>query len=249
MSFADFVLALVFFLVAVLFSSVGHAGASGYLAVMGLMGVPVLLMKPIALLLNVLVGGIGTWRFVRAGLTDWKSLWPFVISSVPCAWIASWVPLSAEHYKKLIAFALLLGGMHLFAYARQSAARESIQTNASVSRYWALLVGALIGLLAGLTGTGGGIFLTPILIIGGQIGARQAAAITAPFVLFNSISGLWAQASYFSVLPTALPLWMIAVVLGAWLGTQLGIHWVSVASLRRILGVVLWVAAFKLFWA
>lgn len=240
----DFALAAVFLVVAILFSSVGHAGASGYLAAMALLGVPAPLMKPTALLLNVCVGVVGTWRFARAGLFRWSVFWPLVLTSVPCAWLASQVHLSDTAYRRWVAVALTFAGARLVFSASQRAQHETHHAPAGMPKPLALLIGAGVGTLAGLTGTGGGIFLTPLLLARHWVGTRQAAAVTAPFVLVNSLSGLLAQTA--PPLAPAFGLWLLAVSAGALLGTQLGTRWLSIGHLRRVLGVILWVAAGKL---
>jgi uncharacterized membrane protein YfcA len=242
----DWLLAAIFFLVAALFSSVGHAGASGYLAVMGLLSMSPLLMRPTALALNVLVASIGTWRFARAGLFRWASFWPFALASIPCAFLAGSLQLPAATYKLLVASVLAIGGVQLIARAHAGAEVEGQHTATGVPVGHGLLIGALIGTLAGLTGTGGGIFLTPILLFSGWVATRQAAAVTAPFVLVNSIAGLLGQTVVLDQLPAALPLWLAAVALGALLGTQLGTCVLSVTALRRTLGVVLLIASAKM---
>lgn len=241
----DFALAAVFLLVAALFSSVGHAGASGYLAAMALLGVPAALMKPTALLLNVCVGVVGTWRFARAGLFRWGAFWPLVLTSVPCAWLASQVHLSDAAYRRWVAVALAFAGARLVFSASQRAQHEMQCAPTGMPKPLALFIGAGVGTLAGLTGTGGGIFLTPLLLARHWVGTRQAAAVTAPFVLVNSLSGLLAQTALPPLAP-AFGLWLLAVSAGALLGTQLGTRWFSIGHLRRVLGVILWVAAAKL---
>ncbi len=242
----DWLLAAIFFLVATLFSSVGHAGASGYLAVMGLLSMSPLVMRPTALALNVLVASIGTWRFARAGLFQWANFWPFALASIPCAFVAGSLQLPAVIYQLLVAIVLAVGGVQLIVHAHAGAEAEVLHPAPGVRIGRGLLIGALIGTLAGLTGTGGGIFLTPILLFTGWVATRHAAAVTAPFVLLNSIAGLLGQTIVLDGLPAALPLWLAAVGLGALLGTQLGTRRLSVAALRRALGVVLLIAAAKM---
>lgn len=242
----DGLLALAFFLVATLFSSVGHAGASGYLAVMGLFSIAPAVMRPTALALNILVSGIGTWRFARAGLFQWASFWPFAVTSIPCAFLAGTLHLPAEWYQRLVALALLVGGLQLILRAHAAADTEAQVAAPGVPVARGLLAGAAIGALAGLTGTGGGIFLTPLLLWFGWVATRNAAAVTAPFVLVNSMAGLSGQTVLLGNLPPALPLWLAAVALGGLIGTWLGTRRLSVASLRRALGAVLLVAAAKM---
>lgn len=242
----DWLLAVAFFCVATLFSSVGHAGASGYLAVMGLLSMAPAVMRPTALALNILVAGIGTLRFARAGLFRWDAFWPFALTSVPAAFLAGTLQLPTAVYQALVAVVLAVGGVQLILRAHAGAEAEARREAPGVPVGRGLLSGLLIGALAGLTGTGGGIFLTPILLFLGWVATRHAAAVTAPFVLVNSLAGLAGQTVLLGNLPAALPLWLAAVAAGGLLGTQLGTRWFSVEALRRALGVVLLVAAAKL---
>jgi uncharacterized membrane protein YfcA len=242
----DALLAVAFFLVAVLFSSVGHAGASGYLAIMGLLSIAPAVMRPTALALNVLVAGIGTLRFARAGLFRWRDFWPFAATSIPAAFFGGTLALPYAVYKALVAAVLAIGGLQLILRAHAGATAEAGREAPGVPVGRGLACGVLIGTLAGLTGTGGGIFLTPILLFLGWVATRNAAAVTAPFVLANSLAGLAGAHLALGNLPDALPLWLAAVGLGALLGTWLGIRRYSVEALRRALGVVLLVAAAKM---
>lgn len=246
MATLDLILAVAFFLVATLFSSVGHAGASGYLAVMGLLSMAPIVMRPTALALNILVASIGTIRFARAGLFRWDAFWPFAVTSVPAAFLAGTLQLPAAVYKGLVAIVLAVGGVQLVLRAHAGAVGEAGRDAPGVPVGRGLLCGLLIGTLAGLTGTGGGIFLTPILVFLGWVATRHAAAVTAPFVLVNSLAGLAGQTVLLDNLPTALPLWLGAVAAGGLVGTHLGTRWFSVEALRRALGVVLLIAAAKM---
>jgi uncharacterized membrane protein YfcA len=242
----DAFLALAFLLIAILFSSVGHAGASGYLALMGLIGIAPGVMRPTALALNVLVAGIGTVRFARAGLFQWRNFWPFALTSTPAALYAGTLQLPAALYEQIVAAVLALGGVQLLLRAHAAADAETQRAAPGVPVAWGLIAGLGIGTLAGLSGTGGGIFLTPLLLFLGWVATRNAAAVTAPFVLVNSLAGLSGQAATLERLPPALPWWLAAVALGALIGTQLGTRRLAVEHLRRALGLVLLIAAYKL---
>jgi hypothetical protein len=242
----DAILALAFLLIAILFSSVGHAGASGYLATMGLIGIAPDVMRPTALALNVLVAGIGTLRFARAGLFQWRNFWPFALSSIPAALYAGTLQLPVTLYRQLVAAVLVLGGVQMLLRAHAAADAEAHHVASGVPVGWGLVAGLVIGTLAGLSGTGGGIFLTPLLLFLGWVATRNAAAVTAPFVLANSLAGLTGQFATLQQPPAALPLWLGAVALGALIGTRLGTHRLAVEHLRRALGSVLLIAAYKL---
>jgi uncharacterized membrane protein YfcA len=245
-------LAAIFMGTAVLYSSVGHAGASGYLAVMALAGLPQSVMKPTALVLNLFVASIVTVRFAIAGLIDWRRLAPFLVGSIPLAFIGGGVSLPGPLYRILVGIVLLVAAVRLFQTATGiGAATRTTDGEAAVTRtgphpLLAVAVGATIGLLAGLTGTGGGIFLTPLLLFTGWATTRQAAGMTSAFVLSNSAAGLAGNVASVQALPPSIPLWVGAVMLGALVGSELGARRLATPTMRRLLSVVLVVAGLKL---
>ncbi|MGB9689503.1 TSUP family transporter [Thermogutta sp.] len=229
------------FLVACLYSSVGHAGASGYLAWMALLGFAPEEMRPTALLLNVFVATIATLRFSSVR-PRWRFLLFLLAGSAPLAFIGGFVPVAPVVYRPLVAIVLFTAAVRMLV--GQSWEKSSVRP--SPPAFLLLLTGALLGLLAGLTGTGGGIFLTPILILTRWTSAREAAAITAPFVLINSVSGLLGVVAGLQSMPPYLLPAVGTVALGGLLGSTLGSTWFSDLWLRRALGVVLVIAALKL---
>jgi uncharacterized membrane protein YfcA len=235
--------------VAVLYSSVGHAGASGYIAAMALLGFAPEQMRPTALALNLLVGGIGLLRFWRGGHVRWRNVLPFVLASAPAAFFAAQIKLPKESYSLLLGMVLLVAALGVFRSASR-AERDDIE---SIGRRvpWlpGLLIGGSIGVLSGLTGTGGAIFLTPLLLFARWMPTREASGTSVAFVWINSLTGLAGLLHASGTLPSALPMWLVAVALGAVLGTQLGLRWMPVKALRRVLGVVLVIAALKLMLA
>lgn len=236
-------LAALIFAAAVIYSSVGHAGASGYIAAMALFGLPPAIMRPTALTLNILVASLSTYRWNGAGLVKWKSLAPLAITSIPAAFIGGAVQLPGLWYRILIGIVLLFAAFKLFFQPRETPAGG----DPSAIVPWApgMLAGGLVGLLSGLTGTGGGIFLSPLLLLFGWAGARASSGITAPFILVNSAAGLAGNLLVLRSLPPELPYFVIAALLGAVVGTQIGIKWASPVMLQRLLAVVLLVAAVK----
>lgn len=249
MDFDQFTLAALFFFVAALYSSVGHAGASGYLAAMALLGFAPEQMRPTSLALNILVGGIGLFRFNKAGLVPWRKLLPFVLASIPFAYI------SAQWHVPKQTYSLILAGVLLIAAAGAwrsgmliEQAGDSLESK-PVPFIAALLIGAAIGCLSGVTGTGGAIFLTPLLLYFSWTHTRQASGLSVAFVWLNSLAGLTGLLRSQQNLPDALPIWLAAVALGALLGTQLGIHHWPTHRLRKSLAVVLVIAAGKLLFA
>ena len=238
------ILTVAFFIAAVLYASVGHAGGSAYLAAMALVGVAPVTMRPTALALNILVATIVTVRFGLAGHVAWRALLPFVIASIPAAFVGGLLVLPSNLYKPIVGVVLMVAAVQLFRSARQAGAAAQPPTN--VPPLPAVIAGALIGLLAGLTGTGGGIFLTPLIILAGWAGARAAAGISAAFILANSISGLAGNIAALGTLPVQLPVWLGVVAVGAVVGSELGARRFSTTNLRRALALVLVIAALKL---
>ena len=242
----ELVLVPLFFLVAALYASVGHAGASGYLALMALSGFAPGLMRPTALILNVFVASLGSLRYGRAGLFRWRDFWPFALTSVPSAYIVSRLGIAPALYRPAVALMLAVAAVELVRTARREAKREASGPTPHVPLLPALAAGILIGALAGLTGTGGGIFLSPVLLLMHWQATRPASGVVAAFVLANSLAGLagtdWTQAT----LSPWLPAWLAAVVAGGWLGTRLGISGLAVPQLRYALALVLLVAAGKM---
>jgi uncharacterized membrane protein YfcA len=237
-------LAAGFFAAAVLYASVGHAGASGYLALMGLVGIAPATMRPTALALNILVASIVTLRFHLAGQVAWRAVLPFIAGSIPLAFIGGGLTLPVGLYKPLAGAVLLVAAARLGVTAGRAAATEEPTPRVPVLP--AVGVGGMIGLLSGLVGTGGGIFLTPLLLFAGWSGARAAAGISSAFILANSISGLLGNVAALGSLPAGLPVWLIAVAAGGLVGAELGARRLGTVGLRRALALVLLVAGLKL---
>lgn len=242
-------LAALFLLVATLYSSVGHAGASGYIAAMALLGFAPEQVRPTALALNLLVGGIGLWRWWRGGHVHWRNVLPFVLASAPAAYFAAQVQLPEEGFSILLGLVLLAAAIGVFRHAARAEAEDAQATGRHVPWSAGLAVGAGIGLLSGLTGTGGAIFLTPLLLFARWMPTREASGTSVAFVWINSLTGLAGLLHADGALPAALPGWLAAVAVGALLGTQLGLKWLPVKGLRHALGLVLLVAAGKLLLA
>jgi len=235
-------LAGLFFAAAVLYSSVGHAGASAYLAAMALVGVAPETMRPTALVLNLFVSTIVIARFARAGHLPWRSLVPLAIGSVPMAFLGGSIELPGEVYRPLVAIVLLAGAWRLAT----ATAPTDDEDRPGVPVLAGVLAGATIGLLAGLTGTGGGIFLTPLLVLAAWTGTRDAAGLSGAFILVNSIAGLAGLVSGGTSLPPAISLWIGCVIVGGLIGSWLGAGRFSILNLRRALAFVLVLAAAKL---
>jgi len=235
-------LAALFLAAAVLYGMVGHAGASAYLAAMALVGLTPAEMRPTALALNILVASIVTLRFSRAGLVRPLSALPFLVGSVPAAFLGGTISLPAQLYRPLVGAVLLVAAARFGITAAR--AGDEFPPRAP----WPLAVtsGAVIGLLAGLTGTGGGIFLTPLLIAAGWAGTRFAAGTSALFILANSISGLAGNIGAVGSIPAAIPLWLGVVAVGGAIGAELGSRRLPAPWLRRGLALLLVIAGLKL---
>lgn len=227
----------------VLYSSVGHAGASGYLAVMALAGVEAAVMKPAALVLNLAVAVVATARFARAGHFSWPLLWPFAVTSVPLAFVGGAIQLPGHWYKQAVGLVLIFAASRLFIETRQ---QNDTTHHGRPPLIAAMISGAVIGLLAGLTGTGGGIFLSPLLLFTGWSGTRESGGVSAAFILMNSASGLAGNVASLGALPSNVWLWTGIVVVGGLIGSELGSRRVAVSTFRRLLAAVLVVAGLKL---
>jgi uncharacterized protein len=235
------VLLSAFFAAALLYASVGHGGASGYLAVMAIAQFAPAEMRPIALLMNVLVASVAWINFYRAGHFEWKQFWPLAVLAVPAAFWGGSHRLSDESFGLILGSALVLSAIWLLwpVNANVIATRE-------LPKWVALPLGAALGALAGLTGIGGGIFLSPLLILARVCNGKAAGAISAGFIVLNSIAGLVAQRSALSALPSNLPYWLMAVMAGGLFGSYLGAFKLEIIWIKRLLAAVLLIAAFKL---
>jgi len=241
----DALLAALFFAAAVLYSSVGHGGASGYLAAMGLAGVPAAIMRPTALVMNVAVSSISLYKFARAGGFAWRLFLPFAASAMPMAFVGGRTQLPVAWFGVLVGIVLLFSAARLFLDAVSE--RVSSRPARRPPPWWlALTLGAAIGLLSGLTGVGGGIFLSPLLVLTGWATVRESAAPTAAFILVNSVAGLLGLLSRQPTLPEALPYWVAAVVVGGFIGATYGSRRLGHKALRLALAAVLLIAGAKM---
>jgi uncharacterized membrane protein YfcA len=226
------------------YAAVGHGGASAYIAAMALAGIAPVEMRPIALLLNILVSSLGTWKFYRAGFFRWRLFWPFAMVSIPAAYLGGAITLPGNAYKILVGVVLLYAAWQLW---RSGKSGEEMREVHEPPLGWAMLIGAAMGLLAGLTGVGGGIFLSPLLLMLGWAGTKQTSAVAAPFILVNSLAGL---AAVFVAKGVALPsyVWILvpAVLVGGWLGAEYGSKRFANPLVRRVLAVVLALAGAKM---
>jgi uncharacterized membrane protein YfcA len=231
------------FAVAFFYSSVGHGGATGYLAALAVLGIAPASAKVAVLVTNVLVASVAWYRFWRAGHFDGKILLLFAVVSVPCAWLGSKVQISPRDYKLVLGGVLTVAGLTLLFRSRWQTDDVAVK-----KCFWplALLVGAVLGFLAGLTGIGGGVFLSPLLYLFRWVKPKTTGGIAAGFIVLNSIAGL-AGAGWEKISHAGILLWLtVPAVIGALLGTHFGARRWSSVTFSRVLAAVLVFAGGKL---
>jgi uncharacterized membrane protein YfcA len=238
-------LAVAILFVAALYSTVGHAGASGYLACMALAGLPAAVMKPTALALNVVVAAIASWKYVRAGLFKWRTLWPFMLTSVPFSFLGGAVTLPGMLYRRAVGVVLVYAAVRLLLSAARADDRPVVAPPVAIS----LGIGAVMGFVSGLTGVGGGIFLSPLLLFAGWSETRTASGVAAVFILLNSLAGLSGELSTGVQLPPEALWWAPCAALGGWIGAHYGSSKLPSPAIRRFLAAVVGIAALKMLFA
>lgn len=237
------ILVAAFFIIAALYSVTGHGGASAYIGVMVLLGMAPQEIKPIALSLNVIVSLIATLYFYGAGHFRRALFLPFILSSVPLALLGGYLQIPTQWFNWLMGFALI------FSALRIGMKSTVTPTGHTPDFAIALGAGAVIGLISGLIGVGGGIFLTPLVILMRWANARQAAAVSAPFILLNSIAGLIGFAAHANAVFPEIIMWLaLPVLAGGFLGSYLGSRSLATSSIARVLSVVLILAGAKLLY-
>lgn len=236
------ILASAFLVIAALYASVGHAGATGYLAIMAIAGLQPALMKPTALTLNIVVASIATFKYYRRGAFSWKLFLPLVLASFPFAYLGGRMTLPPDYYKPLVGLFLLYAAWRAFDTTKSNPVYE-IKAPASVTL---VFTGAILGFLSGLTGVGGGVFLSPLLLIMHWAPIRVISGVAAAFILVNSISGMAGLLS--GNVPTAvgLPWWVSAVLIGGLIGAEFGSGRFKPATIQRLLAATLLIAGLKL---
>jgi len=228
-------------IVAFLYASVGHGGASGYIAVLTLFNIAMPVYKPVVLVLNIIIAGIAFVQFYRAGYFKWKLAWPFLVTSIPAAFIGSQFKTSEHVYNLILGIALLFPIIRLLS--KSPAEKTAIK---QVQLLPALIWGAVIGLAAGFLNIGGGIFLSPVIILLAWGNTKDAAAVSSLFIVCNSTAGLAAAGLSSSSFTTTSFVWIGAAVIGGLTGAYLGSHRFKLTTVRYILATVLCIAAVKL---
>lgn len=233
--------ALCLVIVAFLYASVGHGGASGYIAIMSLFSVPVDIYKPIVLILNIVIAGIAFVQFYRAGYFRWKLCWPFIVSGIPFAFLGSRMSIQGKYYNLLLGIALIFPIIRLLGF--NPAGRKETK---SLPLGTALIIGGAIGFLAGMLNIGGGIFLSPVIILMAWANAKEAAAVSSLFIVCNSLSGLVASSNLPSAFNTTFYLWLGTAMAGGILGSYLGSRNFRNITIQYLLAGVLGIACIKL---
>lgn len=237
-------LACLFLIVGALYASVGHAGASGYLAVMTFVGIEATVMRPTALCVNVVVAAIALGHFWRAGHFRWSLLWPFAATSIPAALLGGWIELPARWLKLAIGVVLLASAARLAWTALRPPRDPASPKPPSVPI--AMACGAVLGFVAGLTGTGGGVFLSPLLLLFNWADTKRTAAVSAMFILLNSIAGIGGVAMRGWTPSGSVALLALTAAVGGWIGAWYGSRRAAPATLRLLLAAVLVMAGAKL---
>lgn len=228
-------------LIAFFYSSVGHGGASGYLALMALFGMAPESIRSYALILNLIVSGIAFASFLKAGFFRWKLVVPFLVTSIPAAFAGAMISLNPTVYKIILGIMLLLAVLRMLLKHDENVHTQNPPISLSLG------IGALLGFVSGMIGIGGGILLSPILILGKYAKIKEASAASALFILLNSLSGLAGlMKTQISIQPN-IAYWIAAVATAALFGSALGSRNFSEINLKRVLSLVLIAASIKLF--
>jgi uncharacterized membrane protein YfcA len=225
---------------AFLYASVGHGGASGYLAVMALFAIAPPLMKQTALLLNLGVSLMSFIAFYRQGYFKWKLFWPFALGSIPAAFLGARIPLTDSTYKQILGACLFLAVIRMVVSLQESSARR-------LPVFIGILAGGLIGLLSGMIGIGGGIILSPLLLLFRWASLKEAAAVSALFIFVNSVAGLAGLKTWIPLDQSQMIYWLVASLMGGFLGARWGAGMASNTKVKWILALVLVIASLKLW--
>lgn len=235
-------LAVCIFIVAMIYASVGHGGASGYLAVMALFSLHPETLKPTALMLNIVVAGIGTYLYCSAGQFSWRVFWPFVLTSIPMSFLGGTFSLPPEYYRPVLGLVLFYAAWRLFVRRKE----EDYDARPPALPL-ALVVGGVLGFSSGVIGVGGGIFLSPLMILLRWARVRDVSGIAALFILVNSISGLSGHMSSLQHVPDSAPLLAGMALIGGTIGALCGSRHLPVATILKAMSVMMVLAGGKMF--
>jgi uncharacterized membrane protein YfcA len=231
---------LALFLIAILYSSVGHAGASGYIAVLLIAGLTPDIIKPVALSMNIAVATIGSYQFCKGGHFRWHLFWPFALLALPMAFVGGYLRIAPGLFHLFIGIVLVASALRFIYSPKEASSLRPLDLRLG------LPTGAGLGLLAGMTGTGGGIFLTPLLLLMRWAGAKEAAAVSVVFILCNSVAGLTGHLIATRDFPLYSLAFLLAAISGGYIGSRLGSHHLPAAHIKRLLAAVLLIAGGKL---
>ncbi len=227
-------------IMAFLYASVGHGGASGYLAVMALFAIAPPVMKQTALLLNLGVSLMSFAAFYRQGYFKWNLFWPFALGSIPAAFLGARIPLTDSTYKQILGACLFLAVIRMVISLKEG-------SRISLPAVLGIFMGAVIGLLSGMIGIGGGIILSPILLLFRWASLKEAAAASALFIFVNSVAGLAGLKTWIPIDQSQMLYWLIASLVGGFLGARWGAGIASNTKVKWILALVLVIASLKLW--
>lgn len=233
-------LILLLAIMAFLYASVGHGGASGYLAIMAIFAIAPPVMKQTALLLNLGVSLMSFIAFYRQGYFKWNLFWPFALGSIPAAFLGARIPLTDSTYKQILGACLFLAVIRMVVTLKESEPRK-------LNLGMGVLAGAAIGVLSGMIGIGGGIILSPLLLLFRWASLKEAAAVSALFIFVNSLAGLAGLKTWIPMDQSQMMYWLAASLVGGFLGARWGAAIASNVKVKWILALVLIIASLKLF--
>jgi uncharacterized membrane protein YfcA len=237
-----FYILILLFIVAFFYSSVGHGGASGYLAVLSIIGISTLIIRPSVLVLNIFVAGISFYHYYRGGHFRWKLFYPFAVLSIPMAYLGSFVVLNPILYKQILGVCLLIAVARIMGFFNRN---QTISTK-QLPILAGILIGAALGFASGVIGIGGGIILSPLILLFNWGTLKETSAVSALFIVVNSIAGMlgfWKQGI---ILHPQFFLWLVAAISGGFIGSYWGSKRAQNTTLKNVLAVVLLFAAIKL---
>jgi len=226
-----------------MYASVGHGGASGYLALMVLFGLSPMLMKPSALMLNIIVSAISFTMYYRSGHFKWRILIPFILLSIPLSFLGARITIEAHTYKLILGVCLLIATIRILGVFGSASFKDTRE----VKFIPAMIIGGVLGFVSGMIGIGGGILLSPVLLLLKWSDMKQTAAVSAAFIFVNSVSGIIGAASSHQAFAPEIYSWVAAAVLGGSIGAFFGSTKFNYSVLKYILSAVLLFASTKLF--
>jgi uncharacterized membrane protein YfcA len=225
-----------------LYASVGHGGASGYLAVMALFSMHPEALKPTALMLNIVVAGVGTYLYCSAGQFSWRVFWPFVITSIPMSFLGGTISLPPEYYRPLLGLVLFYAAWRLFVRRKH----DDYEAKAP-GLPLAMTIGGVLGFASGIIGVGGGIFLSPLMILLRWAKVREVSGIAALFIFVNSISGLFGHLSNLQYVPPFAPFLVLMALVGGTIGALCGSRHLPAATILKAMSFMMILAGGKMF--